>query len=380
MPRPRKPAPKRGNGLGSITHRADGRIVVRVTLPDGGRISRYAKTQTEAEKLLRTLLVERDRGQLVAAPNQTLADYLAAWLRDVVTPTVRESTAARYGQIVRHHLAPSLGRHRLDRLTAPVVAAHYRKLGESLSPAMVGAVHQVLHRALEHAVRWELVPRNVCDLVDPPRAVSPEMRALSPVEARRLLEAATGDPLEALYVLALTTGMRQGELLGLRWADLDLDSGVLDVRRTLSRVQGAGFVESAPKTAKGRRTIALTPLAVDALGRHRVAQAEARLLAGDSWADRDLVFCTRGGTPIEAQNLRARSFAPLLSAAGLPAIRFHDLRHSAASLLLELGTHPKIVQELLGHANVNITLNTYSHARPTLQVDAVNRLGDLLGG
>jgi integrase len=215
--------------------------------------------------------------------------------------------------------------------------------------------------------------------VRPPKVARAEPRVLSPEEARRLLDAARGDPLEALWVLALTTGVRQGELLGLKWSDIDLDGGRLHVRRTAYRLRGRGWVEAEPKSQTARRSVALTPLAVDALRRHKARQRAQRLRAGPLWEDRDLVFANAVGGYLEPQNLLRRAFWPLLQKAGLSRLRFHDLRHSAATLLLAQGVHPKVVQELLGHSSISLTLDTYSHTVPDLQAEAAARLERLLG-
>ena len=201
-----------------------------------------------------------------------------------------------------------------------------------------------------------------------------EMRALSPDQAQSFLEAARGDKLEALYLLALTTGMRQGELLALQWKDINWNNGTLQVRRKISRITNQGFVFSEPKTAKSRRSITLTQMAVETLKQHRLHQNEQRLAAGPIWEEYDLVFCNALGRPIEVGNMIRRSFRPLLQKAGLPIIRFHDLRHSCASLLLSMGVHPKVVQELLGHSQISVTLDTYSHVLPSLQGEAISRL------
>ena len=222
-----------------------------------------------------------------------------------------------------------------------------------------------------------LVARNVATLVTPPRRRRREMTALDPGQARALLEARAGDRLEALYALALTTGMRMGELLALRWREVDLDGGTLRVNATLHRTRD-GFVFAEPKTARSRRQVALTNAAVGALRRHRVAQAEERLRLGAVWEDNDLVFANEVGRPIEATNLRNRSFWPLLERAALPRIRFHDLRHTAATLLLGQGVHPKIVSEMLGHSQIAITLDLYSHVTPTMQRQAAETLDAVL--
>jgi integrase len=240
-------------------------------------------------------------------------------------------------------------------------------------------LHAVLRRALGDAVRWGVLARNPAAVVAPPRAVRHEIRALTTDEARALLAACEGERLGALYVLALTTGMRRGELLALRWRDVDLVEGVLAVRSTLYRAEGR-LVLAEPKTARARRLIHLAPEAVGALRRHREAQLEDRLRLGPAWDDQDLVFANELGRPVEAHNMIRRSFHPLLERAGLPRIRFHDLRHSTATLLLSSGVHPKVVSEILGHATIGITLDTYSHVLPAMHREAVGAMSLLLSG
>jgi integrase len=223
----------------------------------------------------------------------------------------------------------------------------------------------VLHKALSQAMQWSLIPRNPTEAVQAPSPAPQEMQPLSPQEARRFLEATRGDQLEALYVLAITTGMRRGELLGLKWSDVNLENATVSVRRTLSRTDNGKHVTlGEPKTRKSRRTIPLTAQAVEALREHLTRQLEDIEQLGDIYKDQGLVFTTNTGGPINPSNLRQRSLAPLLRKAGLPHIRFHDLRHTCATLLLSQNTHPKFVQELLGHATIAITLDTYSHVIP----------------
>jgi integrase len=234
----------------------------------------------------------------------------------------------------------------------------------------------VLRRALGQAVRWGVLARNVAALVDPPKQTHHELSPLAPEECRLLLDHIRGEPLEALYVLALSTGLRQGELLGLKWVDVELESARLTVRRALGRtVDGIGFVE--PKTPGSRRSIGLPNIAASALKEHRRRQLEQRLLVGASWRDLDLVFCSQIGTPLDGSNLTHR-FQRILAAAGLPRRRFHDLRHSAATLLLVQGVSPRVVQELLGHSSVTLTLGTYSHVVPALKREAADRMDDIL--
>jgi integrase len=271
-----------------------------------------------------------------------------------------------------------LPRKLVPTLTPAQVQTLYRaKLDEGLAPKSVKHIHTTLHRAFKQAVRWGLVPRNVAAAVDPPRVRTPEMRPLSPIQARQLLQAARSDRLETLYVLAVTTGMRQGELLALGWEDVDSEEGVVRVRRTLTLAKGGPRL-TEPKTPRSRRQIRLTTGAVDTLERHRERQEAERAAAGDMWNELGLVFCTRRGTPIRRDNLHAKHWKPLLRRAGLPDIRFHDLRHSCATLLLTKGVHPKIVSEQLGHSSIAITLDTYSHVIPGLGEAAALAMEDAL--
>ena len=370
---------KRANQEGSVYKRKDGRWVASIVLENGKRKSVYCKTQQEAIKAVRKANQEKDQGLLLLSENQTLDTFLTSWLQDTVKNKVRERTHVRYRELIELHVLPALGKVQLQKLSPQHLQKLYnQKLEEGYAPQTVKHIHRVLHRALGDAMRWQLVARNVCDAVDAPRVPKKEMQSLTGEQALQFLEAAAGDPLEALYVLALTTGMRQGELLGLKWEDLDLALGTVQVRRTITRLTKKGFTVSEPKTAKSRRKIHLTRLAIEALKRHRIRQNEAKLAAGPAWDEQGWVFCNKMGRPIEVGNMIRRSFRLILTKAGLPIIRFHDLRHSAASLLLSLGVHAKIVQELLGHSQISLTLDTYSHVLPSLQEEAVNRLNTLL--
>jgi integrase len=252
-----------------------------------------------------------------------------------------------------------LGARQLDQLYGELVRA-------GLSPTTVVQLHRILHHALRDAMRWNLVARNATELVTPPRKARHDFVTFTPDQARRFLDAVKGERLEALYILALTTGMREGELFGLRWADVNLAAGALHLVKQL-------------KTRSSRRQILLVSVAVDALGRHLARQREERLLLGLGWDDHGLVFTNTVGKPLHPSNFLQRSFYPLLARAGLPRIRFHDLRHSAATLLLGLGIHPKIVSEMLGHSQIGITLDLYSHVTATMQQEAVRAFDGLFG-
>ena len=253
-----------------------------------------------------------------------------------------------------------------------------QKLSEGLSSTTVRHIHAVLHRALVHAVKLGLVPRNVTDAVEAPRMRHAQIHPLSVAQARAFLEASRSERLHALYVLALSTGMRQGELLALRWQDVDLAHGILQVRASLRYQVGRGFVFEEPKTKHGRRSVALPPHAVKALHTHRARQEAERQRLGQAWRDEGLVFASEVGGPIEATNMMRGSFHRVVGRAGVPKIRFHDLRHTAATVLLGARVNPKVVSEMLGHSAISITLDIYAHVLPDMQQDAVTTMQGLL--
>jgi len=365
---------KNGNGEGSIYKYKNkkGEVIgyrgaYTVHTAEGPK-RRYVsgKTRDDVRVKLTKAMADRDDGLFSDDENITIGEYLDRWLSDCVRGSVRESTFDRDSYLVRVHIKPALGRIKLSKLSPVQVQGFYRdRLDAGLSTSTVNKVHTVLHKALSQAELWCLIPHNPTEAVKAPSPASQEMRPLSPEEAGRLLKAACSDRFEALYVLAVTTGMRRGELLGLKWSDVDLKGGAVSIRRTLSRVDnGKRVTLGEPKTKKSRRTIPLTLRALEALKAHRKRQLEEMMELAGLREDQGLVFTTRTGSLINPSNLRQRSFAQLLKRAGLPHVRFHDLRHTCATLLLSQNTHPKFVQELLGHATIAITLDTYSHLIP----------------
>ncbi|MDP9427049.1 MAG: site-specific integrase [Actinomycetota bacterium] len=372
-------ARKRGNGEGSITKRKDGLYMARFTVETATGSKRktvYAKTRKEASKKMTDAMAEASKGIMADGGPKTVGAFLTAWLENTVRGSVRKSTYDRNESLCRVHLISALGTKKLKTLKAQDVAGFYRhKLDQGCSPASVRKMHETLHKALKQAVRWGYITRNPADDVDPPRAHTEEVAPLARDEARRLLHAASeaADPLEALYVVALHTGLRQGELLALRWEDVDLEARTLQVRRTVTK-DGGKLGIGPTKTAKGRRTVKLTRDATRALRDHLTQQLEEIDRLGDYFQDNGLVFCTGKGTLINPTNLRKRSFAPLLVRAGLPHMTFHQLRHTAATILLLKNVNPKIVSEMLGHASIAITLDTYSHVLPNMQDSAVEAM------
>ena len=371
---------KRGNGEGSITKRKDGRWMARYTVHTAKGPKRkhiYGRTRQEVAEKLSKAASDRAGGLIFDGDHETLGAYLQRWIDEVVRGTVKQPTLENYAYIARLHIIPQLGRVRLSALKARDVRRLYReKLDTGLSPRTVQIIHTVLRKALQQAVRDDVLPRNVCDAVTAPRQTKKEMRPLTPEQAKRLLENLREDRLGALYVLAVTAGLREGELLGLRWEDADLERGVLRVRRQLTRTR-VGLSFTTPKRGKAR-VVRLTDMAIAALEVHREAQNGERAGAGSLWQEMGLVFTSTIGTPVDVGNLTYRSFRPLLKRSGLPRIRFHDLRHTCATLLLSKGTHPKIVQEMLGHANISMMMDTYSHVLPDMQERAVSAMDDAL--
>lgn len=364
---------RRGNGEGSITRRKDGRYMARYTVqtPDGPkRKTIYGRTRAEVAEKLTTAMAERANGVALIfdADKLTLGEYLERWLEDSVKGSVKPITHEGYERMVRVHISPALGHHKLVKLTPGHLQFFYQeRLRAGLAPSSVRYMHAVLHRALKQAHRWRLVRENAAAATDPPIPRPDEIRPLDADQVKTLLSAAkeAGDRLQALYVVAVTAGLRIGELSGLKWEDLDLERGTMQVRRILSRAKnGPRF--TTPKNGKGR-SITLTNGAVEALRSHRMRQNEARLGLGAEWQDNGLVFCREDGRPLTRDMVDRKSFKPLLKRAGLPEnTRLHDLRHTCATLLLSRGVHPKLVQELLGHATIAMTLDRYSHVLPSM--------------
>jgi integrase len=307
----------------------------------------------------------------------SVGDFLDQWLADVVRPNVRPWTYAGYEVHVRLHLKPALGRVQLDRLTPLHVQQLLNaKVASGLKPKSVRYIRGTLNSALNQAVRWGLISRNAASIVDGPRVEPYEIQPLTPEEARAFLAAIKSDRLGALYSVALTMGLRQGEALGLRWQDVDLGLGYLRVSKQLQRIDGkAQLVE--PKTRRSRRTIAMPTSIVNALKEHQSRQQAEKNEARERWTENGLVFATPFGKPIDATRV-SKQFHHHLARAGLAQRRFHDLRHSCATLLLVQGVSPRVVMDVLGHSQIALTMNTYSHVIPELRREAANRMDELL--
>lgn len=322
---------KRSNGEGSVYRRSDGRWTGAhyVLRPDGGRVRRavYAATQREAAAKLAELVAKTSAGVPLAVKAWTVESYAQHWLRDVVEPRLRLATATSYRETMRLHILPTLGRHSLRRLTP----AHVRELlalkrAVGLSVRSVQIIHATLRAMLAEAVREELLERNVATIARAPTSVRDEVRPWSPDEAAAFLRSAKSDRLYAMFAVGVGLGLRRGELLGLRWSDIDLGGRVLHVRQTAQRINGHGIVFGPPKSARSSRDIPLPAVTIKVLREHRTRQTEERAAVEPYWQDSGLVFTTTIGTVIEPRNL-ARVLDALIAHAGVRRIRMHDLRH-----------------------------------------------------
>jgi integrase len=412
-PNDRKPRQRRGhkrvNGEGTIYQRKDGRWEgAAYVLTAGGTFKRvrvYGRSYDDARKSLTKLVEQSDQGIPIASQSWTVAEYLTYWLEHIVKAERRPKTYQGYEGVVRLHLIPGLGKKRLNKLGAQDVRVFMTRVrnecqcckhgwdaerdepqccalkggqccASKLSVRMVQSIHAVLRNALQCAVREEVLPRNVAKLVTVTVPKYKVNRGLTVTEARRVLKVAADERLYALYVLALCLGLRRGELLGLRWSDIDLDAESLEVMVSLQRVAGALRLVP-PKTDDSAGTIPLPPICVKALRDHAERQAAERVNAGMDWENHGLVFPSRLGTPMEPDNLR-RSWGRICKSAGITNVRFHDIRHTCVSLLLDLKVPPHIVREIAGHSDIEVTMTIYAHASLDEKRAALRKLGDAL--
>jgi integrase len=373
---------KRGQDEGSIYRRKDGRWAAAVSLGYvGGKAKRktvYGATRTAVQTKLTRLLAEKQQGLPVVGERQTVGQFLADWLENWAKPSVRPKTFVSYSDTVRLHIVPAIGRIPLSKLTPQQVQAMLNEcLRSGLSPRTVAYVRSVLGIALARALKLGLVARNIVELVDRPRIVRHEIRPLDVEQARALLTAAQRHRLSGLFSVALALGLRKGEALGLRWQDVDFDAGTLVISGALQRI-GGKLVRTETKNNSSRRMLRLPDSTVSALREHRVRQMEERLLAGQKWQDSGFVFTTRLGSPLDPRNV-LRQFASVLRAAGMAHMRFHDLRHSCATLLLAQGVPARVVQDILGHSAIRVTMDTYSHVMPSMRNEAARAMDAILG-
>lgn len=342
------------------------------------RFESFNGTKKAAQQRLTELLSTRDRGIDIQPTKVTFGEYLARWLTDYAAVSVAPSTLARYRIAIDKHISAHLGSRLLAELRPmDIQRLHSACLGEKLSPRTVVQHHRIVRTALKHAVLWQLIPSNPADAVSPPRYERKEMSVLNETEVLRLLELVKGSFLHPIVYLAVDSGARAGELLGLRWSDVNLDRQTIRIVRTVQRIPKEGIQFGTPKTAKSRRTLRVSEGTCRVLKAHGESQDDLRELQGDAFVDQDLVFAQPHGGPFEPVQI-SHAFGKLVRSSDLPQVRFHDLRHTAATLMLSGNIHPKVVSERLGHASIHITLDTYSHVLPNLQDQAATAMERVL--
>jgi integrase len=369
-------ARKRANKEGTVYKLPSGRWCVQLSL-DAQRMSKTFDTQKEGLDWIRKTRGQIDDGMNYANTKITLGDFLKSWLTST-KPTRQRSTWVKYEQICRNYIIPNLGQVKIQNLRPEHIQIFYSSLLDNeVGDYTIIKVHTVLHSALKQATRTGMISRNPASYAQPPKEPATEMAILNESQVSQLLVAANGHRWEALYHLAIVTGMRQMELLGLKWTDLDWIRQALKIERQLLRLDGNGVEFSSPKTRYGKRSVALGGKTVEVLRAHNERQQVERLAAGGRWVENGLIFANSLGGPIHPRNL-LRNFKQLLRDAGLPAIRFHDLRHTAASLMLNAGIPVIVVSRRLGHARASITLDVYGHLIPSMQSEAAELIDQMV--
>jgi len=345
----------RGRNEGSIFQLPNGKWRAQITT-NGKRISFTAKTKVEGQEWLRKMLHQIDYGLDIEGGKIKTGEYLKEWLENA-TPGLRPKTAHQYSEIIVKHITPYIGQVTLKDLTQQRIERFYSELSrDGRGARTVQYTHQVLHKALEKAVLYSLLVRNPSHGATLPRQHHEEMKVWDEAQVASFLAAASGSRLAALYHLAVVTGMREGELFGLKWSDVQWSAGAISVQRQVQRVPKIGWSFIEPKTKAGRRTIRIGPGVMDALRHHQELQQLEKKFAGKRWIEHDLIFPNSIGNPLEPSNMRL-DYNRLLEEAGLPKIRFHDLRHTAASLMLNHGVPVIVVSNMLGHSKPSVTLD-----------------------
>lgn len=368
---------RRGNREGSLGQRADGRWEARIRLEGGGRKSVYGATRDECRRKLRAVLREIEDAGRPSDDKLTFGKYATRWLG---TLTLRDRTKRRYEGIVRLHLIPRLGKVTLSKIRADDIDSLLAaKLAEGLSPQSVEHIRAVIGRVLSVAEKKDVIHVNPARKVDPVEVPDRKVRATTPEEAWAIIHAVQEDRSGAIFILALATGLREGELLALQWRDIDLDEGRLRVTRTLGLGRDAKGEPKfdPPKTRRSNRTVRIPPFARPALREHRKRQLEERVLAGDRWHDHGLVFTNSIGQPRDPSEV-LRTFQKLLARAGIERMRVHDLRHAAATLMIAAGEDLSMVKDVLGHSTIALTSDTYAHILDRGREAAADRYDDYM--
>lgn len=387
---------KRGQGEGSIRERfkktRDGKKVsigweARYTAgidKDGKQIQRsiYAKSSDEIKKKLRKVLSSIDNGTYIEPTKTTVSSWLDTWFDTYKKPSVKAKTLECYDNIIRNHIKPGIGSVLLKDLRPEQVQKLYNDIAKKLSSRMAELTHVTLHAALQQALKNDLISRNVSEAATLPKKVKKEPRVLTTEEQQKFTEAFKGNRLEAAFTLDLFTGLRRGELLGLRWKDIDFKNKLIKVNQTLCRVKNfddtviktkTKLVFDTPKTEKGKRVIPLLDEVIEALKSHRTRQKTEKFKVGEIYQDNDLVFCTTIGTPLDPRKFNDL-FHEVVEKAGIGRANIHALRHTFATRGLENGIELKVMQEFLGHSSISLTGDVYSHVLQDKKREAINKL------
>ena len=368
--------PRKTRGEGSVFQReSDDRWVASVPIGGGKKKQEYYDTKAQAERARRRMLHELEQGKLLTTGDQTLKDYLEYWL-GIQRSSLKPTTYAVYHRYLMVYVVPVLGHVKLRKLSGDMFQSLYTSLLEDdeFSPNTVRTIHSQIRNALNDALRWKKITFNPVNDADPPKYRERSMTILDIDQAKKLIASARSPRMKCILHVALL-GLRRGELLSLRWSNVALERAELRVERSLTYISNpetgyCEYVETEPKTKAGRRVINLPRFVVDALREYRRYQL-TRYARSSQWQDKDLVFSTDDGGFVQPQHLY-EYFKALVKRAGLPDMRFHDLRHSAISIWLAMGINPKVVQELAGHSDIRVTLNVYGHVFPGMHGRAMD--------
>ncbi|MCX7884095.1 MAG: tyrosine-type recombinase/integrase [Caloramator sp.] len=380
---------KRGNNEGTIYRRPNGLWCAQITLgrDDNGKLKRmtfYGKTRQEVSEKVNKALTSYSAGVLVEPSQITLGNWLNTWLFEYKKGSLRPSTLQSYEYLIRYHISPSLGHYKLKELRPEHLQVMYNtKLNEGLSAKTIKNMHNVINAALKQAVKNNITARNIAEAAILPKQTKKEIRVLTLEEQDKFIKALEGERLKLAFILALSTGLRQGELLALTWDNIDFKEGTLTVKKSIKRVKNFDknikkntvLIFQEPKTSSGLRVVPIPPAVLEELKEHRKGQLQEKLKAGEVYEDNNLIFATELGRPLEHSSL-LRAFYRVIKKADID-INFHALRHTYATRLLEMNEHPKVVQEILGHKDITTTLNIYSHVMPEVKKAAALKINHL---
>jgi integrase len=366
---------KKGNNEGSIFKSPSGKWRAQVTV-SGRRMGITTGSRAEAQAWVRKILDQVDHGLTYSEANRQLAGYLQDWI-ETKKKSLKPRTAYQYQDLIVKKIIPKIGHYKLKDISQKIINDFYDNLiNEGFSTRNVRYTHSVLHAAFEHALMSGILVRNPTHNAILPRMHQTEMKILSEQQVSQFLVAASGSRYRMLYHLALSTGMRQAELFGLKWSDVDWINGFIKIQRQAQRVERQGIVFSEPKTRAGRRILKLGENILQELRKHHEHLNLERATAGDRWKDHDLLFPTSIGTPIGQSNL-LKDYHRILRQSGLPHFRFHDLRHTAASLMINRGVPVIVVSKMLGHSQPSVTLNIYAHCMIDMQTQAADIMDEI---